>query len=225
MNPWLDGIVGGWTFSGTARFQRQSFILRNAVLVGMTMDEAQDALSVIRFVTDPVSWCDHRVQLPGGHLRQHAAGVQHRRNAGRTSTCPARNRTARWRCRPPTAGTGTSRRPAARAATSSTRVTAARRTLCSSAGGSVRWTSVSRSVPAAGPGAVRVQRGSLQRHEGAELPEHDQPGHEREHVPHDDHAERRARRSSCGASAGSSRYVVLRTHTGRVSSEARPVFS
>ena len=55
MNPWLDGVVGGWTFSGTARFQRQSFHIRNAVLVGMTVKEAQAALSVIRYVTDPVS--------------------------------------------------------------------------------------------------------------------------------------------------------------------------
>jgi len=52
VNAWLDGIAGGWTFSGTARFQTQSFMLRNAVLVGMTAEEAQKALSVIRFVTD-----------------------------------------------------------------------------------------------------------------------------------------------------------------------------
>jgi hypothetical protein len=55
MNAVMDGIIGGWAISGTARFQRQSFVLRNAVLVGMTLDEARDALSVIRFVTDPVS--------------------------------------------------------------------------------------------------------------------------------------------------------------------------
>jgi hypothetical protein len=53
MNAWLDGAVGGWTFSGTARFQTQSFVLRNSVLVGMTLKEAQKALSNIRFVTDP----------------------------------------------------------------------------------------------------------------------------------------------------------------------------
>jgi hypothetical protein len=53
MNAFLDAVVGGWTFSGTARFQRQSFVLRDAVLVGMTIDEARDALSELRFVTDP----------------------------------------------------------------------------------------------------------------------------------------------------------------------------
>jgi hypothetical protein len=53
MNAWEDGIIGGWTFSGTTRFQTQEFILRNTVLVGMTMQEAQKALHVIRFVTDP----------------------------------------------------------------------------------------------------------------------------------------------------------------------------
>jgi hypothetical protein len=52
MNAWMDGVVGGWTFSGTARFQTQSFNLRSATLVGMTQAEAQDALKTIRFVTD-----------------------------------------------------------------------------------------------------------------------------------------------------------------------------
>jgi hypothetical protein len=51
MNAWLDGIAGGWTFSGTARFQTQSFFIRNAVLVGMTTQEAQKALKTIRTVT------------------------------------------------------------------------------------------------------------------------------------------------------------------------------
>ena len=64
MNPWLDGFVGGWTFSGTARFQRQSFVLRNAVLVGMSLDEARKALSVIRFVTDPVSGAQSVFNFP-----------------------------------------------------------------------------------------------------------------------------------------------------------------
>jgi len=55
MNRWLDAFVGGWTFSGTMRFQRQSFVLRSAVLHDMTLDEARRELSVIRFVTDPVT--------------------------------------------------------------------------------------------------------------------------------------------------------------------------
>ena len=56
MNPWLDGVVGGWQFSGTARFQTQSFVLRNVVLSpGFTLDEARKALHTIRFTNDPVS--------------------------------------------------------------------------------------------------------------------------------------------------------------------------
>jgi hypothetical protein len=56
MNPWLDGVAGGWTFSGTARFQTQSFVLRNAVLSpGFTLDEARKALRTVRFTNDPVS--------------------------------------------------------------------------------------------------------------------------------------------------------------------------
>jgi hypothetical protein len=52
MNPWVDGVLGGWTFSGTLRFQRQSFVTRDTVLVGMTQDELQDLLGDIRVVTD-----------------------------------------------------------------------------------------------------------------------------------------------------------------------------
>jgi len=53
--PWIDYIAGGWTFSGTGRVQQQNFILRNAVLVGMTLDEAKKALKPVRFVTDPIT--------------------------------------------------------------------------------------------------------------------------------------------------------------------------
>jgi hypothetical protein len=52
ISPWLDYIVGGWTFSGTGRVQIQDFVLRNSVLVGMTHEEAQQALKEVRFVTD-----------------------------------------------------------------------------------------------------------------------------------------------------------------------------
>ena len=56
MNPWIDGVAGGWTFSGTSRFQRQSFVLRSAALSpGFSLQEARDALSVVRFSTDPIS--------------------------------------------------------------------------------------------------------------------------------------------------------------------------
>ena len=52
INPWVDYIIGGWTFSGTGRVQQQNFILRDTVLVGMTLDEARSALKEVRFVTD-----------------------------------------------------------------------------------------------------------------------------------------------------------------------------
>jgi hypothetical protein len=55
MSSWLDGVIGGWTLSGTMRFQTQSFVVRSSVLNGMSLDEARKALSVIRFVTDPVT--------------------------------------------------------------------------------------------------------------------------------------------------------------------------
>lgn len=55
MNAWADGFVGGWTFSGTLRFQRQSYVLRDAVLVGFTQDDLQDMMADVRFTTDPVT--------------------------------------------------------------------------------------------------------------------------------------------------------------------------
>ena len=53
IDPWLDYIIGNWTFAGTGRVQVQDFVLRNAKLVGMSQDEAQAALKEVRFVTDP----------------------------------------------------------------------------------------------------------------------------------------------------------------------------
>jgi hypothetical protein len=55
ISPWVDYIVGGWVFSGAGRVQVQSFVLRDAVIVGMSHDEAREALKQVRFVPDPVT--------------------------------------------------------------------------------------------------------------------------------------------------------------------------
>jgi hypothetical protein len=55
INPWVDYLVGGWVFSGAGRVQVQSFVLRDAVIVGMSHEEARQALRQVRFVPDPVS--------------------------------------------------------------------------------------------------------------------------------------------------------------------------
>ena len=94
----------------------------------MTLDEARDALSVIRFVTDPVSGVVTVFNFPQDIYTNTRLAY----NTDETLVnfyVPGRNRTARWRRRRPTAATGTSRPRAARAATSSTRATAACRTL------------------------------------------------------------------------------------------------
>jgi hypothetical protein len=54
MNPWLNGVVGNWEFSGTGRVQVRDFILNNVRLVGMTESELQDAFR-IRIERDPVT--------------------------------------------------------------------------------------------------------------------------------------------------------------------------
>ena len=56
INPWIDGVAGGWTFSGTVRFQTQSFVLRGVELSpGWSLAEARKDLGVLRFVTDPIT--------------------------------------------------------------------------------------------------------------------------------------------------------------------------
>jgi hypothetical protein len=39
MNPWLDGVVGGWEFNGAGRVQARTLNFGNVRLVGMTVDE------------------------------------------------------------------------------------------------------------------------------------------------------------------------------------------
>jgi len=64
INRWVDYALGGWTFSGTGRVQVQSFFLRDTVLVGMTLDEAQEALKEVRIGTDPVSGAPRVYNFP-----------------------------------------------------------------------------------------------------------------------------------------------------------------
>jgi hypothetical protein len=46
MNRYLDYALGGWEFSGNARFQTQRFRIVGARLVGMSADQLQDAFDV-----------------------------------------------------------------------------------------------------------------------------------------------------------------------------------
>jgi hypothetical protein len=51
-NRWLDGVLGGWEFSGAGRAQTPTFRLTNTNIVGMSFDEAQDLFRQLRFTTD-----------------------------------------------------------------------------------------------------------------------------------------------------------------------------
>ena len=42
INPWLDGVIGGWSVSLAGRLQVQTLAISNARLVGMSADELQD---------------------------------------------------------------------------------------------------------------------------------------------------------------------------------------
>jgi hypothetical protein len=48
MNGWLDGVLGGWQFSGSGRVQLPIFRMTNTRIVGMSHDEAQDLLKQVR---------------------------------------------------------------------------------------------------------------------------------------------------------------------------------
>jgi Carboxypeptidase regulatory-like domain len=57
MNKWMNGLVGGWEFSGAGRIQARTVNIQgpgnsNVRLVGMTVDELTDAFT-IRYDTDP----------------------------------------------------------------------------------------------------------------------------------------------------------------------------
>ncbi len=52
LNPILNGIVGGWDFSGTGRFQRQQYNAGSVTLVGMSKSDLQKEFK-IRTVTSP----------------------------------------------------------------------------------------------------------------------------------------------------------------------------
>jgi hypothetical protein len=47
-NPVVNGLLGNWEFSGTARLQIQSFAVTGARLVGMTREQLQDAFKIRR---------------------------------------------------------------------------------------------------------------------------------------------------------------------------------
>jgi hypothetical protein len=52
MHPVLDGVLGGWEFSGNARFQQQRYQMVGVKLEGMTVSELQDVFQ-IREVFNP----------------------------------------------------------------------------------------------------------------------------------------------------------------------------
>jgi hypothetical protein len=56
MNPWLDGVVGGWMFSGTARIQSGDMVdMGNIRIIGMSEQEARDAFQ-LRKVNDALAY-------------------------------------------------------------------------------------------------------------------------------------------------------------------------
>jgi len=48
MNPWVNGALGGWQFSGSGRVQVPLLRLANTLIVGMSEQEAQDLLKNVR---------------------------------------------------------------------------------------------------------------------------------------------------------------------------------
>ena len=54
MNRVMDGVLGGWEFSGNARFQSQRYQMTGAKLVGMSLEELQDAFK-IRITQNPTT--------------------------------------------------------------------------------------------------------------------------------------------------------------------------
>jgi hypothetical protein len=55
MNPWLDGVLGGWQFAGGGRIQLPLFRLTNTEVVGMSQEEAQRLLGNVRIDVNPLT--------------------------------------------------------------------------------------------------------------------------------------------------------------------------
>jgi hypothetical protein len=55
MNPWLDGLVGGWQFSGGGRIQLPLLRLTNTNIVGMSQKEANDLFKQVRIDVNPIT--------------------------------------------------------------------------------------------------------------------------------------------------------------------------
>jgi hypothetical protein len=51
-NPWMDGILGGWSFNGVGRFQTRMFDFGNVRLIGMNAKDVQSMFK-LRRVKDP----------------------------------------------------------------------------------------------------------------------------------------------------------------------------
>jgi hypothetical protein len=51
-NRWVDGALGGWTFSGTGRVQVPLFRITNTRIVGMSQSDAQELFKDIRITRD-----------------------------------------------------------------------------------------------------------------------------------------------------------------------------
>ena len=77
INPWLNGLVGNWEFSGTGRLQVRDFRIDDASrLVGMT--RGRTAEGVQGGESARRGRLAGRLEPAAGHHRQHAPGVEHR---------------------------------------------------------------------------------------------------------------------------------------------------
>jgi hypothetical protein len=54
MNPWMNGVLGGWQFSGSTRMQARMMDMGGVRLVNMTKDELED-LYEFRIIDDPAN--------------------------------------------------------------------------------------------------------------------------------------------------------------------------
>ena len=135
INPWLNGLIGNWEFSGTGRLQVRDFRIDDASrLVGMTEDELKEGVQGRESARR--GRLDRRLEPAAGHHRQHAPRVEHGSDV-------ADRLLGRRRADRPLHRAG----ERARAAWRSTRATAARRTTSTCADRSSRGsTSASRSA-------------------------------------------------------------------------------
>ena len=100
INPWLDGVIGGWQFSGGGRMQIPLFRLANTQFVGMSQQDVQKLFNDVRIDDDPVTGLTTVWNMPADIVSR-TPGLRRTDTTQPGATRRSRRPGTLLRCRPP----------------------------------------------------------------------------------------------------------------------------